>query len=87
MGSLWDEQPELNSRLVQAFRNAHIYKKASCRDCWARYSCSGGCHAANHAFSGKLDEVYTLGCEFQRKRLEVALYLKIKEKSLDLNRD
>lgn len=85
MGSLWDEQPGLNPQLVQAFRNAHIYKKASCRDCWARFSCSGGCHAANHAFSGKLDEVYTLGCEFQRKRLEVALYLKIKEKSLNLN--
>ncbi|HVJ49144.1 thioether cross-link-forming SCIFF peptide maturase [Desulfitobacterium sp.] len=83
MGSLWDEPIELNPHLIQAFRNAHIYKKASCRDCWARYSCSGGCHAANHAFSGKLDEVYTLGCEFQRKRLEVALYLQIKEKSLN----
>lgn len=87
MGSLWEEHPTMDPVLVQSFRNAHIYKKSSCRDCWARYSCSGGCHAANHAFSGKLDEVYTLGCEFQKKRLEVALYLKIKEASLNLENE
>lgn len=81
MGSLWDEKPELDPNLVQSFRNAHVYSKSSCRECWARFSCSGGCHAANHAFSGKLNEVYTLGCEFQKKRLEVALYLQIKERS------
>lgn len=81
MGSLWDEKPALDPNLVQSFRNAHVYSKASCRECWARFSCSGGCHAANHAFSGKLNEVYTLGCEFQKKRLEVALYLQIKERS------
>jgi uncharacterized protein len=38
-----------------------------------------GCHAANAAFSGELTKVYRLGCEFQKKRLEVAYYLKIKE--------
>lgn len=83
MGSLWDEKPELDNALVQSFRNAHVYSKASCRECWARFSCSGGCHAANHAFSGNLNEVYTLGCEFQKKRLEVALYLNIKERELN----
>lgn len=82
MGSLWDEDLSLDPRLIQEFRSAHIYSKASCRDCWARFSCSGGCHAANHAYSGKLNEVYTLGCEFQKKRLEVALYLQIKERNL-----
>lgn len=85
MGSLRDEQPGLNPDLVNSFRNAHIYKKASCRECWARFSCSGGCHAANYSFSGNLNEVYSLGCEFQKKRLEVALYLQIKERSLNLN--
>ncbi|MEA4903191.1 thioether cross-link-forming SCIFF peptide maturase [Desulfitobacterium sp.] len=83
MGSLWDEKPGLDNALVQSFRNAHVYSKASCRECWARFSCSGGCHAANHAFSGNLNEVYTLGCEFQKKRLEVALYLNIKERKLN----
>lgn len=79
MGSLWDEKPGLKPETIEAFRSAHIYNKPTCRECWARFSCSGGCHAANHSFSGQLTEVYTLGCEFQKKRLEVALYMKTKE--------
>lgn len=80
LGSLYDENPhQLKSKLVQDFRSANVYAKSTCRDCWARFACSGGCHAANVAFTQKLTEVYTLGCELQKKRLEVALYVKIKE--------
>lgn len=80
MGSLFDPEPyQLDSGLVQTFRSAHIYSKPTCQECWARFACSGGCHAANIAFSGELNRVYSLGCELQKKRLEVALYLKIKE--------
>ena len=80
MGSLYDENPyQLKAELVHDFRAANVYAKSSCRECWARFACSGGCHAANVAFTNKLTEVYALGCELQRKRLEVAFYVKIKE--------
>ena len=80
MGSLYDRNPhQLKAELVQDFRLANVYAKSSCRECWARFACSGGCHAANVAFTQKLTEVYTLGCELQKKRLEVAFYVKIKE--------
>ena len=80
MGSLYDQDPcQLKAEVVKDFRAANVYSKPSCRECWARFACSGGCHAANVAFTQKLTEVYTLGCELQKKRLEVALYLKIKE--------
>ncbi|MFZ3132114.1 MAG: thioether cross-link-forming SCIFF peptide maturase [Desulfosporosinus sp.] len=80
MGSLYDKNPhQLKVELVQDFRSANVNAKSSCRECWARFACSGGCHAANVSFTQKLTEVYTLGCELQKKRLEVALYLKIKE--------
>ena len=80
MGSLnGDDGVKLDTGLVQAFRSAHIYAKPACRECWTRFACSGGCHAANTAFTGDLTQVYTLGCELQQKRLEVALYLKVKE--------
>lgn len=80
LGSLYDQDPlNLKADVVQDFRSANIYAKSACQDCWARFACSGGCHAANTAFTQKLTEVYTLGCELQRKRLEVALYVKIKE--------
>ena len=88
MGSLYNSEDDseqdtavnyLDTGLVQAFRSANIYAKSACRECWARFACSGGCHAANAAFGGKLSEVYSLGCELQKKRLEVALYLKVQE--------
>ncbi|AGA70881.1 six-Cys-in-45 modification radical SAM protein [Desulfitobacterium dichloroeliminans LMG P-21439] len=82
MGSLNEEKPSLNLGIVDKFRSAHVYSKSSCRQCWARFSCSGGCHSANQAFSGHLNDIYELGCELQKKRLEVALYMKIKEASL-----
>ncbi len=79
LGSLYPLEAELKEDIIQEFRKAHIYNKVECRSCWARYSCSGGCHAANVAFSGELTKVYSLGCELQKKRLEVAFYLKVKE--------
>ena len=80
LGSLYDEKPrQLKEEVVRNFRSAHIYTKPSCRECWARFVCSGGCHAANVSFTESLTDVYTLGCELQKKRLEVALYVKIKE--------
>lgn len=85
MGSLWEETPSIKPDIVENFRSAHIYNKPSCRECWARFSCSGGCHAANHASTGELTQVYSLGCEFQKKRLEVALYMNIKEIAINMN--
>lgn len=80
MGSLYGESKgSLAMDLVKAFRAAHVYAKPACRECWARFACSGGCHAANTAFTDELTGVYSLGCELQKKRLEVALYLKVKE--------
>jgi len=80
LGSLYDEKAhQLKDEVVKSFRSAHVYKKPLCRECWARFACSGGCHAANVAFTQSLNDVYTLGCELQKKRLEVAFYVKIKE--------
>lgn len=80
LGSLYGENPfQLKNEIVNSFRSAHIYKKPLCRECWARFACSGGCHAANVSFTQSLTDVYTLGCELQKKRLEVAFYVKIKE--------
>ena len=60
------------------FGQAHIYNKKDCKKCWARFNCSGGCHANALAFNGNLLEPYRPGCRLARKRLECALYLKIR---------
>lgn len=64
--------------IAEKFRKAHIYNKPVCRDCWARFYCSGGCQANNINFTGDINQPYALGCELQKKRIESAIALKSK---------
>lgn len=70
---------KVNLALAEKFRSAHVYNKTECRGCWARFFCSGGCHAAAYNFNSDLRKPYQLGCQLQRKRLECAMYIKVKE--------
>ncbi len=67
--------------MAKRFAEMNIYSKPKCRECWAKFYCSGGCSAANYNMNGKLEESYALGCEMERKRLECAIYLKAVEKA------
>ena len=57
------------------FRQSHVLNKPKCRECWARFYCSGGCHANADLFHGDIREPYEIGCEIQKKRLECAIYV------------
>lgn len=65
------------NQIACQFQNAHIYNKDQCRQCWAKFNCSGGCHVNALNFNGNLLEPYGLGCLLARKRLECAIYLKV----------
>jgi uncharacterized protein len=71
----------VNSDIESVFRNAHVYNMEDCASCWAKFYCSGGCHANAELFNGSIYKPYRLGCALMKKRLECALYLKVKEKS------
>ena len=73
LGTVFDES--VKSDIPQKFRNAHIFNKPKCQKCFAKYFCSGGCHANNVNMNGNILEPYEIGCEIQKKRLECALYL------------
>ena len=64
-----------NTALPEEFREAHVLNKPACRQCWARYYCSGGCHANAEQFTGDIHKPYELGCELQKKRLECAVWI------------
>lgn len=49
--------------------------KPACRNCWARYRCSGGCHANAHAATVDIRQPDPLGCALLKARLEAGLYL------------
>lgn len=71
----------LKPELQENFRQAHVYNKPACLSCWARFFCSGGCHAANLAATGRLDEPAAIACELQKMRLQAAIYIQAKEKA------
>jgi uncharacterized protein len=48
----------------------------SCRHCWTRYFCGGGCHA-NAYFKGDMKVPDAVGCRMHQKRVEQAIYLEI----------
>ena len=73
LGSIYDGVT--NKELPQYFRESHVLNKEKCRDCWARFFCSGGCHANDDLFHGDIRKSYELGCELQKKRLECAIYV------------
>jgi uncharacterized protein len=58
------------------FRESHVLTKEKCMACWARFYCSGGCHANAWNHNQDLKEPYLLGCELEKKRLECAIWIK-----------
>lgn len=78
IGSIYGNE-ELNKEISNKFKAAHIYNKPECRECWARFYCSGGCQANNFNFNGDMNVPYHLGCKMQKKRIECAIALKAKK--------
>lgn len=71
IGNLNDEKFE--NRLFDTFNKAHIYNKTECFNCWAKFYCSGGCHANAWNTNGDIMKPYSLGCEMEKKRVECAV--------------
>jgi uncharacterized protein len=61
------------------FKQCNVYSREKCRNCFAKFYCSGGCAANAYNFHGKITDVYEVGCELQRKRIECAIMLKAAE--------
>ncbi len=58
------------------FKECNVYAKDKCKDCFAKFYCSGGCAANAYHFGGSINGSYDLGCELQRKRVECAIMIK-----------
>ncbi len=75
MGNLYDGT--FNDEIKTYFAKTHLYSKDGCRDCWAKFYCSGGCNANSFIYEGDCRKPHKLSCELQRKRLECALALAV----------
>ena len=83
LGDIYEDT--FNTELAKKFKKAHIYNKPKCRECWARFYCSGGCQANNVAFNGDMNIPYEVGCKMQKKRIECAIALKAEQ--LEMQRE
>ncbi|MFR3071611.1 MAG: thioether cross-link-forming SCIFF peptide maturase [Paeniclostridium sp.] len=78
LGNILDEKIELPKEVTNMFREAHVYAKDECRNCWNKFYCSGGCHANAINFNNDIKVPYKLGCEMQKKRTECSIMIQAK---------
>lgn len=62
--------------IADEFRGCSVYSKDKCKNCFAKFYCSGGCMANSYKFHGSIHDAYDIGCEMQRKRVECAIMIK-----------
>ena len=74
LGNLYEGT--FNMEISKAFSNLNIYTREDCKNCWARFYCSGGCSASNLLVNGDIKKPHHVGCELERKRLECAIALR-----------
>lgn len=69
----------VNKDLVNEFKTCNCYSKEECRACWANMYCSGGCAANSYNATGDINNVYDYSCKLFKKRIEMAIAVKIYE--------
>ncbi len=67
---------DYNTDMKAEFAKATVYAKEDCRNCWAKFYCSGGCNANNQQYEGDIRKSHKLSCDLEKKRLECALMIR-----------
>ncbi|WP_444657759.1 thioether cross-link-forming SCIFF peptide maturase [Caproiciproducens sp. R2] len=74
MGNVMDGT--LNTDMKHSFALANVYSKPECRNCWAKFYCSGGCNANSQQYEGDIHKAHKISCDLEKKRLECAIMIK-----------
>ena len=79
LGNVWDgiTHPEVQEQ----FRKCNAYSRPECKDCWAKFYCSGGCAANAYHATGNILGTYEYGCKLFKKRIECAIMLQVAEQA------
>ncbi len=73
MGSVLDGT--FNMPMKERFAKANVYSKSDCKNCWAKFYCSGGCNANNWQYERDILKSHNISCELEKKRLECAIMM------------
>ena len=66
----------VNTKVRDEFKLCNVYAKEKCKNCFARFYCSGGCAANSFNFHGSITDADDIGCEMQKKRIECAIMIR-----------
>jgi uncharacterized protein len=64
-----------HDEIVRDFKSCNVYSKEKCKNCFAKFYCSGGCAANSYNFHGTIHDAYDIGCALQKKRVECAIMI------------
>ena len=73
MGNVLEDSFDLSMK--ERFAKANVYSKPECKNCWAKFYCSGGCNANNWQYEGDILHSHPLSCELEKKRIECAIMI------------
>ena len=74
MGDLRDGS--FREDMKKTFAKANVYTKKECKNCWAKFYCSGGCNANSWQYEGDILKSHKISCDLEKKRLECAIMMK-----------
>lgn len=80
MGNVFDGIKRTD--IQNEFKSCNVYAKDKCKECFAKFYCSGGCAANSYKFHGSINDAYDIGCELQRKRIECAIMIKAAQEEI-----
>jgi hypothetical protein len=72
-GSVFDGIPESARRRYH--EELAVDNRETCRECWARYVCGGGCYLTAVLNAGSIERCDPCACELNRLVIELAIYL------------
>ena len=74
MGNIMENTFDISMK--QEFAQSNVYSKEDCKDCWAKFYCSGGCAANSWQYEGDILKSHKLSCDLEKKRIECAIMMK-----------
>lgn len=72
LGNILDNTLDQELR-KEFYQPLHVLNRESCRTCWARYFCGGGCVGENFLAMGNLTTPYSVRCQLVRLGMETAV--------------
>ena len=66
------DEGSVKEEIKNYFEKSNIYTKEKCKNCFAKFYCSGGCSANAWNCNGDINKPYERACELEKKRVECA---------------